>query len=76
MAQTTANKYALAVKLNDVNSYQDGIQVVSDSGVTMPSADKLVFNNGGGASPFQGYIRKLIYFPRRLSNNELIKLTQ
>ena len=76
VAQTTANKYALAVKLNDVNSYQDGIQVVSDSGVTMPSADKLVFNNGGGASPFQGYIRKLIYFPRRLSNNELIKLTQ
>ena len=76
VAQTTPNKYALAVKLNDVNSYQDGVQVVSDTSVTMPSADKLVFHNGAGVRPFQGYIRKLIYFPRRLSDNELIKLTQ
>jgi hypothetical protein len=76
VAQTTPSKYALAVKLNDVNSYQDGVEVVSDSSVTMPSADKLIFHNGAGVRPFQGYIRKLIYFPRRLDNNELIKLTQ
>jgi hypothetical protein len=73
---TTPNKYALAVKLNDVNSYQDGVQVVSDTSVTMPSADKLVFHNGSGSRQYIGYIRKLIYFPRRLSDNELIKLTQ
>lgn len=73
---TTPNKYALAVKLNDVNSYQDGSQVHSDTSVTMPSTDKLVFHNGTGSRQYIGYIRKLIYFPRRLTDNELIKLTQ
>lgn len=61
-------KMAVAFKANDAASVVDGAIIGTSSSVVMPIVTTLRL---GGGSDLFGHVRKLLYFPRRLSNAEL-----
>ena len=71
------NKHALAFEVNDAALVRDGGSVVSDSTVTALTADTLAIgqNTIGSGNIGQGWIRKLSYYPQRLTNAQLQALT-
>ena len=63
----------------DVVGFLDGTEMTSSPNASggLPSGiDELLIGYFTGASPLNGTMKKLIYFPRALTDNELIKLTQ
>jgi hypothetical protein len=76
----TANafyKLAGTFKTNDFAvSFNGGAVSVNTSGVMDFSSSKLgIGSRIGGANTLNGHIRKLAYYPKRLSNTELVALT-
>ena len=70
----TKTKVALGYKLNDVVVYADGVSVITDPGVTMPTVagGKLYLgNNVAGSFDMTGHIARITYWPRRLANSIL-----
>lgn len=62
---------------NSFNQVTDGTASTPDTSGSVPTPFQL--NIASSRTPtafFNGYIKKFIYFPRALSDNELIKLTQ
>jgi hypothetical protein len=73
---TSFNKVALKYKLNDVQLWLNGVQVLTDTSATMPiGLSKLKFDRGDGVDPFYGNTKQLIYFDEALSDEELSDLT-
>lgn len=63
-------------KLNDVALSVDGLVVVTDTSATIPTPDRLTIGMGGSsATPLNGHIERITYFPRRLDNSTLQGLT-
>jgi hypothetical protein len=75
----TANvpiKLAGAYKLNDFNAAAAGVTGTTDTSGTVPSATSAQFNSSvGGGNDFNGHLRSIAYYPRRLSNTELQIIT-
>ena len=75
----TANvpiKLAGAYKLNDFNAAAAGVTGTTDTSGTVPSATSAQFNSSvGGGNDFNGHLRSIAYYPRRLSNTELQSIT-
>jgi hypothetical protein len=69
----TVYKLAGAYKVDDFASSQNGVTAVTDSSGTLPTPDRLVFASGSPIST--RHIRKVAYYPRRLSNTLLQQLT-
>jgi hypothetical protein len=69
----TVYKLAGAYKVDDFASSQNGVTAVTDSSGTLPTPDRLVFASGSPIST--RHIRKIAYWPRRLSNTLLQQLT-
>lgn len=67
----SARKYALAYKANDTVFCVAGTLGTTDTSVTLPAVDRLILGARGdlsGISPLNGHIRRLTYYPARLSN--------
>jgi hypothetical protein len=68
-------KHAAAYKPNDFAFTSNGATVVTDTDGILPSVSQLQF--GAFATLFSSvHIRKLAYYPKRLTNAELQALTQ
>lgn len=77
----TANvfaKLAAAYSATQVTAALSGATPVSATVATPPPApNKLLIGNSGGATnPFSGWIRRVTYLPKKLTNAELVELTQ
>lgn len=70
--------FAGAYKLNDYGYCNNGNAVTVDTDATVPVAqDRLYFSSAlnANSSLLCGHIRRIAYYPRRLSNGNLIALT-
>jgi hypothetical protein len=69
-------KLALAYNNNDAVLYVNGVQIGTDTSVTIPACSQLnVCTNQAGASPFDDGINQALLFKTRLTNSELAELT-
>jgi hypothetical protein len=78
VSNNTIYKTALAFKPNDAAFTANGASVQTDSSVTVPDGiteAAIGRSVGGGTAFLNGHIRKLAYWPRRLSNTLLQQLT-
>lgn len=68
---------ALSYKSNDCAGSSNGAAVVTDSDVVIPGAQSFlrIGSNVSGSAFLNGYIRRLSYYPKRLTNEQLQTLT-
>jgi len=73
----TQAKVALAYKLNDAAACLGGGTVFTDNTVTIPIVSALTIGNyfTGGPNSWVGWIQRITYYPRRLSNADLQAIT-
>jgi hypothetical protein len=67
-------KIAIAFKTDDVAATINGASATTDTSVVVPTADKFSIGNAVVASssfPLNGHIRKIAYWPKRLTNRSL-----
>jgi hypothetical protein len=76
-------KSAGAYKVNDFAFSLNGLNAVTDTSGGIPVVTGMSigsnlqgFAGGGSTAPFSGTIRKLAYYPKRLTNAEIVALTQ
>lgn len=70
------SKIAPAYKLNNVNYSKDGSLGVTDKSATVPMVSQLnIGSDYSAGNSLNGYIKKISYYPKRLSPTELIGLT-
>lgn len=73
---TTTAKMAGAYKVNDFAVSFNGAAALTDtSGNVMPLPTRMVIGGGFGSTGLNGYLRRITYYPRRLSNAELQAIT-
>lgn len=72
---TGVSKLALGYSLNDFATTLNGEAVVTDTSGTVPTVSSMGVGSFGGSSYLNGYLRRLTYYPRRLSNAELQGIT-
>jgi hypothetical protein len=71
-----ASKIALAVKANDFALSINGSAVTTDTSGTMPTPGRAQLGNrADGNRTLNGHIKRIAYFPRRLSDAELQGVT-
>jgi hypothetical protein len=72
-----SHKTAAAFRANSLIGAMDGILGAEDTVLTMPSGiSRLCVGNSNNVSQFvNGYLRRITYYPRRLSNAELQAIT-
>ena len=75
----TTLKQVSAYKVNDFAISVNGAAVGVDTSGTVPVVDRMGLGGnsvtGGSLNYLNGYLRRITYYPRRLSNAELISLT-
>jgi hypothetical protein len=72
----TAYKVAGAYKADDVNGARNGTVGTTDVSAAIPAVDRAAIGASGAASQFlNGHIRRIAYWPRRLTNAELQGVT-
>ena len=70
-------KFAFALKENDVAFCKNNESIFSDSSVNLFSANKLdIKKENGDSEQLNGHIKKLSYYPQRLTNEQLQQLTK
>jgi hypothetical protein len=73
---TTPFRIAATYKLNDFAASQNGATVVTDTSGTIPTVTTLFLGyQGGGGGVLNGHLRRIAYYPRRLTNAELQALS-
>jgi hypothetical protein len=77
VAVLTPIKLGLAYKVNDFAGTQNGAAPTLDTSGAVPIAiNQMLIGSGFGPAEFlNGHIRRVSYFPRRLSDTELIGIT-
>jgi len=69
-------KFGVAWNANDCASYVDGTQAGTDTTASIPSGlTTLSIGNAVGSVHLNGYIKNFKYFPYRMSNADLARLT-
>jgi hypothetical protein len=69
-------KQALAYRANDFAGVSNGGTALADLGGALPTVTQLRLGSfSGGAQPLNGYIRSLKFYPKRLPNSTLQRLT-
>jgi len=75
----TVAKTAIAFQTNDVAFSANGTSPTTSASTTIPTVNVLGLGStnslGGSLSPLNGYLRRITYYPRRLSNAELQSIT-
>lgn len=69
------SKYALSYKLNDCALSLDSAAVATDTSVIVPILTQLEIGTRQAANNINGTIKKLAYYPKRLTNTELQAVT-
>jgi len=77
LSVNTASKWALAYANSDYAGSANGGAVVTSTTAGLPSGltQMTIGRSGTGANQANGWIRRITYYPRRLSNAELQALT-
>jgi hypothetical protein len=75
LTQNTVYKLAGAYKLNDLAASISGLAAVTDASGTIPTVSAMQIGAGRFATAFNGHIRRIAYYPVRLSNAQLPALT-
>jgi hypothetical protein len=77
LASGVLTKAAFAYKQDDFAGTVNGGTVVTDTTGTIPTVTQLMLGNGDtlGANVFNGYLRRITYYPRKLSSAELQSIT-
>jgi hypothetical protein len=71
-----AAKLVFAYKVNDVNFALNSVSGTTDTTATVPVVSQLNFGtNQSGGNVLNGHIRKLAYYPQRLTNSQLTAIT-
>lgn len=75
------SKAALSYRANTFHFAQDGAILDTDTAGTLPTPTQLVIGargtgSGNVADAFEGWMRKLDYYPQRLSEAQLMRLTK
>jgi hypothetical protein len=69
-------KLAVAYQTDDVVTYLNGVNGITDTLATIPTVTTLqIGSRNGGAEPLNGYIRRVGYYRTRLSNTTLPRIT-
>jgi hypothetical protein len=71
-------KTAVAYKANDFAITVNGVSPTTDTSATIPTVNKLVlgaYNSDSLANLLNGHLRRIAYYPRRLTNAELQSIT-
>ena len=76
ITEKQAYKAAYAIKENDAAVCVDGSSVVTDTATTFAAFPASVFEIGKGANYLNGHIKSIKYFPRCLTNSQLVEITQ
>jgi hypothetical protein len=72
----TQYKLSAVYKLNDIAGTNNSNTVGTDTLATIPVVNIMRIGAGGlGATNFNGTIKKIAYYPKRLQNSELVSLT-
>jgi hypothetical protein len=73
----SVRKSAIAYAANDFAFTTQGVAVQTDTSGTVPTVDRLYLGVGatGNAQFLNGYLRRVVFYPRRLSNAELVSIT-
>ena len=72
------NKWAVAYETNNANAALNAVAGTTDTTVLLPTVNQLELGrlaNGASGSRLVGYLRRITYYPRRLSNAELQAIT-
>jgi hypothetical protein len=72
---TTPRKLALAYATNDFAFSVNGSAALTDSSGTVPTVNQLQLGVIGSSQRLNGYLSRVTYYPRRLSNAELQAIT-
>jgi hypothetical protein len=70
------NKSAFAFATNDAAAVGNGGTVSTDTTVTLPKLTRMTIGDGEGINYIGGHIKKIAYYPERLSNGEITALTE
>jgi len=73
--QFQSGKIAASYKANDFAASLNGAAVVTDTIGTVPVVTQMQIGNGPSLAYLNGYLRRIVYYPRRLSNAELQSIT-
>jgi hypothetical protein len=68
-------KLAMVYKVNDFIACVNSTLNTADTSGTIPVVTQLKIGNGTGAGILNGHIRKIAYYPLRLTNSQLQALT-
>lgn len=72
----TANKVAVAVRLNDFAAVANGGALSTDASGTVPTVSRMLVGAlDAGANQLNGHIRRITYYPFRASNNQIQALS-
>jgi hypothetical protein len=76
-AAGAVNKTALAYAANDIAMSANGAAALTDTSATIPTVTRLWLGDDGSGSPryLNGYLRRITYYPVRLTNAQLQNLT-
>jgi hypothetical protein len=73
---TGVNKIAAAFAASNQNAVNNGILFTGITSIaSLPTVTRLLLGDGPGSSPLNGYLRRITYTPRRLTDAELQSLT-
>lgn len=77
ISTSVMNKMALGVATNDAAAYGNGASLGTDASCQVPGSMTTWQFGGGvsGATPLNGYLKQVLYVPRRMTNTELANIT-
>lgn len=71
-----SSKTAGAYKTDDIARSFNGLSVGTDVSAVVPTVNRLLIGSGsGGVTELNGHIRRIAYYPKRISNTEMQALT-
>ena len=71
----TSKKLSLAFKLNDFGAANDGSGFATDTSGNVPLVTSMDIGSAGALDRLNGTIKRIAYYPKRLSNTELQGIT-
>jgi hypothetical protein len=72
---TEIKRIALALKADDLAVSMNGATALTDTSATLPTVTRMVIGFGPNSQYVSGHIRKIAYWPKRLTNTLLEQLT-
>jgi hypothetical protein len=77
ISTSVMNKVAFGIATNDAAGYQSGLSIGTDTSCTVPSglANWRFGRTSAATAQLNGWLKRVLYVPRRMSNTELGNIT-